>query len=413
MGGETFFRKDLPRIVDHAKKRGYDRIGVTTNGTILSKAGFIQQLVDSGLDFIEFSLHGHTKELANAISRSKITFDRQATALREIADVGTLFTIVNVVVCRENHEHLTDIARHVCETYPGIRCRFKFKFVSLQGWAEDRALESAPLSYDEVDFVTVGDYLEERGADYWFYNVPLCHLGRHAKRSHELATLTADERYFDYDHRQDAEYYDSGHQLEGRVWPEASCGPCSLRPVCPGLEESYRRANGADELESRDDDPLPLIAFALEDRGLNSGRAAERLAALRQEPRPQSFVRPRPDGALRFLRPGRGPFDVTVDPAKPGERSFAATDRFALSYRVDDEADREPDARVMALLERCSAALRESDRADATLDEVRRAVGEAGARTDGWRLDVQTNDVRTERKAKKLFVLPDLGEQAS
>ena len=43
MGGETFFRKDLDRIIAHAKEVGYTRVGVTTNGTVLSKPGFIQR----------------------------------------------------------------------------------------------------------------------------------------------------------------------------------------------------------------------------------------------------------------------------------------------------------------------------------------------------------------------------------
>jgi molybdenum cofactor biosynthesis enzyme MoaA len=36
MGGETFFRKDLPQIITHAKSIQYKRVGVVTNGTVLS-----------------------------------------------------------------------------------------------------------------------------------------------------------------------------------------------------------------------------------------------------------------------------------------------------------------------------------------------------------------------------------------
>ena len=45
MGGETFFRKDLGRILAHARDVGFTRVGVTTNGTVLSKKGFIGDLV--------------------------------------------------------------------------------------------------------------------------------------------------------------------------------------------------------------------------------------------------------------------------------------------------------------------------------------------------------------------------------
>ena len=129
-----FFRKDLPQILRRAKDVGYTRVGVTTNGTVLSKAGFIRKLADSGLDFIEMSIHAHTPELANTITRNNVTFDRQASALAEISEVK-LFTIVNVVICRENKDHLIDVSRYVLENHRDIPVRFKFKFVSLQGLA--------------------------------------------------------------------------------------------------------------------------------------------------------------------------------------------------------------------------------------------------------------------------------------
>lgn len=180
------------------------------------------------MDFVEFSRHGHTKELANSISRSKIPFDRQAGALAEIDEIGSLFTILDVVVCR-NDEEL-----------------------------------------------------------------------------------------------------------------------------------------------------------------------------------PERFVRGRPEGALRFLRDGRGPLDETVDPRVERERSFAQSARFALSYRGDDEGDKTPDAMVMGLLDRASAALRKADAAGGSLEEARLAVVRAAAAQDGWKQDEATNVKRPEREKKKLPVLPDL-----
>jgi organic radical activating enzyme len=420
MGGETFFRKDLPRILEHAKGRGYTRLGVTTNGTVLSKPGFIRKLVDAGLDFIEFSLHGHTRELANSISRSKITFDRQASALAEIDEIGTLLTILNVVICRENHEHLLDIARHVCDGYPRIPVQFKLKFVSLQGWAVDQAAaDGRALAYRDVDFTTVGDFLAERGAGFWYYNVPLCHLGPYKRHAHEVSVLSVDERYFDFDHRDTADYYDSGHQLEGRVWPAESCRPCTLRPVCPGLEESYRRAHGAQELATSREDAVPLLAFAMEHRASllasslpgpppNPADAAARLAQLEKEDRPERFVRRRPEGALRLLSAGRDPLDVIVDPKVEGERAFTFSARFSLSYRSDDGADHTPDETVLALLERAANALREADAAGDELADVRRAVARAATSRDGWTLDESSPTDRSSRKKKRLFVLPDV-----
>lgn len=389
MGGETFFRKDLPKILRRAKDVGYTRVGVTTNGTVLSKGGFVQRLVDSGLDFIEMSVHGHTEELANQISRSSVTFKRQRQALDEIVSAGPLFTIVNVVVCRENANHLVDVVRYVREGWPSIPMRFKLKFVSLQGWALERAeAGDISLGYEEVDFVTVGDYLEAEGVPFWYYNVPLCRLGRHAHRSHELATLATDETYFDLDHRGPSEYFDSGHQFDGRIWPRDPCAACTLRPVCCGIEESHRRARGTAALSARSDGALPLVELALADRGQDPAHAARRLAVLERAARPERFVQVRPDGALRFLHEAEDlPLDLLIESRAEDAPAFAKTARFSLSYRARTEADRNPPAGspLVVLLEHAARALEEADALGLDLDRAR--VHVSRLRAPGWRLD--------------------------
>jgi len=404
MGGETFFRKDLGKILAHARTVGFTRVGVTTNGTVLSKKGFLTELVSSGLSFIELSIHGHTAELANTIGGTHFTFERQRDALAELDEIGNLFTIVNVVVCRENRRQLLDIARYVCEGHPRIPVRFKFKFVSLQGLAaEQAAREGDALRYEDVDPLPVADYLAARDVPFWFYNFPLCRLGTHARRAHEVSTLAVDERYFDLEHRGAPEYYDSGHQLEGRVWPAATCAPCALRPLCPGIEESHRRVLGAGALSTRLDQPLEVLAFALSDRGADPDTAAARLEALRDEPRPDRFVRQRSDGAIRFVHPDEPePLDLCVEEGTEG-KAFAYTSRFALSYRRWSEMEPTQSPRVASILERAVVALRAADTGGASLLAVRSAV----ARTtgDGWKVESATP---APRRRGALPVLPPI-----
>src|SRR5262249_30482095 len=155
------------------------------------------------------SIHGHTPELAQAINGTHFTFERQALALAEIEREGIL-AIVNVVVCQENAARLLDVARYVVEGHPRLRTRFKLKFVSLQGLAYEAATGGRKaLAYDDVDVEPVARWLAERGVPIWFYNFPLCRLGDHAARAHEVGTLAVDERYFDLDHHMAAGYYDS------------------------------------------------------------------------------------------------------------------------------------------------------------------------------------------------------------
>jgi organic radical activating enzyme len=375
MGGETFFRKDLPRIVSRARSLGFSRIGVTTNGTVLSKKGFIESLCDAGLEFIELSVHAHTPELALAITGERFTFERQAAAMAEIDATTRLSTIVNVVACRENRDVLVDVARHVLAAMPHVPLRFKVKFVSLQGLAADEAAAGRALAYEDVDFVAVGDELAARGVPFWFYNVPLCRLGPHAAHAHEASTLALDETYFDFDHRGPAAYYASGHQLEGRVWPAAACAACSVRPLCPGLEETYRRVHGEGALRPLHIDPVAVLGAALADRGADPSLAPARFEALRAEPRPARFVRPRADGALRFMHPALPePIDLTVDPRRDGAPAFVTTPRFALAYRRFSDGDPSRLPEVAALLARAADALRDADTRGLDLEHARAAI---------------------------------------
>jgi hypothetical protein len=396
MGGETLFRKDLPEVLSHARRVGFSRLGVTTNGTVLSKAGFIQNLADAGLDFIEISIHGHTPELALAISRNPVTFARQAKAMAEINATRCVSTIVNVVVCPENAAHLREVAAYALDSMPDVEVRFKFKFVSLQGWAADGAESNGrALAYEDVDFVALGEFLDERGARFWFYNVPLCRLGRHAKRSHELATQVNEERYFDRDHKGDGEYYDSGHQLEGRVWPRGVCDGCTAKALCCGIEETQRLANGTSALRALQVAPLPLVEFALLDLGQDAARAPAALARLESEPRPGVFIRPRPDGAVRFAHAEREqPLDLIVADLDPDARHYFATELHSLSYRGATSFDAHPD--VERLLGRACAALRAVAQRVGTLDDARRSISECGG--EGWTLDARSEPKAARKK---------------
>lgn len=406
MGGETFFRKDLPRILHEARAHGYTRIGVTTNGTVLSKKGFLSDLVNAGLDFIELSIHGHTPELANTIGGTHFTFERQADALTEINALGIL-TIVNVVICRENASHLGDVIRYVREKAPNLSPRFKLKFTSLTGLAFQQAQSGQIVRHEDLDLEALGDELEAQGALFWYYNLPLCRLGHHAAHSHELSVFACDERYFDYEHRGDAEYYESGFQIEGRVWPESTCSRCTLRALCPGIEETYRAACGSASLMPQQGDPLPLLRAAMQSRGLSPELAPERLEILRREPRPARFVRQRPEGALRFTHPhAPEPLDLTIELKQEGKASFFQTERFSMGYRSwpDQDAQRHP--LVLPLLRAAALALRDADRKGMPLKDAQSAVAEACPQ--GWQVDKLPSSPQTPKKRVPLPLLsPD------
>lgn len=85
--GESFLNKELWRIIRLAKSRGLE-IGTTSNGTILTD-GILQEISDSGLDWLNVSLDGATKATYEQM-RPGAVFERVLDNIRRIVHrVGT------------------------------------------------------------------------------------------------------------------------------------------------------------------------------------------------------------------------------------------------------------------------------------------------------------------------------------
>lgn len=361
MGGETLFRKDLSSILEHARARGFTRLGVTTNGSALSKPGAIARLRDAGLQFIELSIPAHTADLSRQITRSDVAFERQARAIEEIVAVGCP-VIANVVICRENRSAIHEIVDYVTRSLPLDRLRVKLKFVSQQGNEALRTLEDGQaLAYSDVDLIALGDALVAAGAAFWTSNAPLCRLGPHAAHAHEVMTFATGETYFDLDHVGQLDYFDSSYQMGARAWPEP-CAGCSVRPVCPGVERAYLEQHGTGELRPRTDDPAALLAEAARLVGAPADGMRDRvteLAAVRHTYPDDPGRRP---GTFRLEHPESPvPMDLSVTETDEDTRGYLVTDSLTLGYVAWRDAHPREFAPCRDLLEAAAAVVRRAD----------------------------------------------------
>ena len=83
--GESFMNKELWQIVRFAKSQGIE-IGTTTNGTILNRR-ILNEIFDSGLDWLNFSLDGATKKTYEKM-RPGAVFEDVLANLRQIAEAA-------------------------------------------------------------------------------------------------------------------------------------------------------------------------------------------------------------------------------------------------------------------------------------------------------------------------------------
>lgn len=373
MGGETFLRKDLPEILREAKSLGFTRVGVTTNGSVIGTPGFVAKMLDAGLDLIEISIHADTPALAALISGRSFTWSRQERALAELEELRARLShlVVNVVVCRENADRMDAIVAGLIARHPRLDPIVKFKFVSFAGAA---AADLPQLLHGDVDLRPALARLQRHGWGAWIYNFPLCSVPGHEATSHDTQALVLDWRYHDYDHGGHGGYYDTAFQLEGNVWPRA-CQRCSLAPLCPGVEETYRRLAGDAELVPSVRDPRAIVREVLASAGQDPSNAGAVLETLTRRHRPSrhdvAYVPQQGEAAIIFRHEDLGELTFEVGPRRAGVRSLVEGERLRLAYRKPAAGEPGDDARGEALLGALRAALLTSDRSG---DDVERAV---------------------------------------
>ena len=110
--GEPTLHEDLVRYLGHAKRLGFHRIGLITNGRRLAYRSYAEGLLRAGLNSVVISIHGHEARLHDAQTRTPGSFEQTAAGLRTLADLrGTwaLHLSTSTVVNRRNLPHLDEI----------------------------------------------------------------------------------------------------------------------------------------------------------------------------------------------------------------------------------------------------------------------------------------------------------------
>ena len=132
-GGEPLARTDLTELVRAARSAGL-YVNLITSGIGLSEKR-LATLVEAGLEHIQLSFQGSREELADDIAGTRSHAHKLQLAML-IRQFKIAFT-VNVVVHRQNLDHLAEIIAMVEELGPN---RLEIANVQYYGWAlENRA----------------------------------------------------------------------------------------------------------------------------------------------------------------------------------------------------------------------------------------------------------------------------------
>jgi len=110
-GGDPTLHPDLARIIKYAKKEGFAKVQVITNGRMFVYQKFIKELIEAGLDEVTISFHSHIPEIYEKLTGIKDSFGQAKQGLdnllnaRQIAG-NKLIINIDIVINKMNLPHL-------------------------------------------------------------------------------------------------------------------------------------------------------------------------------------------------------------------------------------------------------------------------------------------------------------------
>jgi radical SAM protein with 4Fe4S-binding SPASM domain len=103
-GGEPTLRQDLPELIRHAEKNG-QITGINTNGRRLVDRGYLERLIDSGLDHVQITLESHSPAIHDDLVNSKSAFHQTIRGLENSLN-SPLYVMTNTTLLKKNSQEL-------------------------------------------------------------------------------------------------------------------------------------------------------------------------------------------------------------------------------------------------------------------------------------------------------------------
>jgi MoaA/NifB/PqqE/SkfB family radical SAM enzyme len=101
-GGDPTLHPDFTKIVAKAKEMGYRHIQCVTNGRMFSYSNFLRSSIDSGLNEVTFSFHGHHAILHDQLTGVNGSFAQSLRGLRNALRAKKLIVSVDIVINKLN-----------------------------------------------------------------------------------------------------------------------------------------------------------------------------------------------------------------------------------------------------------------------------------------------------------------------
>jgi len=194
-GGEPTIREDIFELISYAKKAGFKKISMITNGLTLSSMDFASKITGAGASDFLFSIHGPTPETHDSLTGIKGSFSKLCEGIENIKNLGAKVRC-NSVVTGKNASYVFDIAR-LCYNL-GVS---RINFIIFNPLEQARCLiakedikysEAAPILRKTID--EFGKKFEKFIVRY----MPLCLMEGYEKYVHNVQQVHYDHDEWNY-----------------------------------------------------------------------------------------------------------------------------------------------------------------------------------------------------------------------
>jgi MoaA/NifB/PqqE/SkfB family radical SAM enzyme len=238
-GGEPTLHLELLPTISRARRLGYSRVRVQTNGLRLAYPEYCRELIRAGATEIAFSVMGGEGTTHNAVARHEKAFDLLVTATKNVRKLGVRMDADVLVTTRSAPELTTAVERF---TELGVRT-FRFWWVSLHGLEASSLRDWLPRFTDAIpELERALLRAEPLGVKASTFHTPPCVLSpalrdryRHSKSWRLLVFVPGQDPFLAED-----------SPMEGGAYVDA-CAHCIARADCLGPRADYIAVHGAEE----------------------------------------------------------------------------------------------------------------------------------------------------------------------
>ena len=238
-GGEPTIRPDLPALVKHARRRGFEHVKVASNGLRYAHAPYLEHLVACGVDRFHVSMHAPGDEAYEATVRREGTAALRREAMANLVARG-LDPVADLILKEDTYRDTRDWIQALHAV--GVR-RFALWLVSLTDQNEGNVAQLPRLRDVAPRLAPAFDDARRGGYEVVSLHVPRCFVPGHeftcGTRAPTSSPVVTPDVVFDL----------KDSRLGGGVKP-AGCQGCRWADACPGLRRDYVAVFGGVEVHA-------------------------------------------------------------------------------------------------------------------------------------------------------------------